>query len=309
MEVQPRPLLEQASIRMQKVFTKTYIEISKKLRTSLDYNRNPEFSAISIYMLYKYLERHFEELNKNIENKVSDEIEFAYYLGFAMGLMSFYDSTGIEYTFESVMKEVPTMIDKTVLINVKDVTMKDLLQVTRNTEYSVKRFIQDVMTKHLNVKQMKNMGRTDLANLLVKELEGKKLQTAIEDNMIAIIDNAGRRWKVNTYIDMVVQTKAHQVYVQGLQDFAAQNNGNGDLARIPVNPTTVDACLNFEGLIISMTGATAGYRTYAELKATNLIFHPRCRHHPKPYWDVNQIPKDIMKAHNKISTKSDKILE
>lgn len=306
--VNPKPVLEQASIRMGKVFTKTYTQIERKLKVALDYNNNPEFSITSLYMLYKFLDSEFKNLDDNIQNDVPAEIEFAYYLGFAMGLMSYYESAGIAYTYESVMREVPMMIDRTVLIKVKKVTMQDLLQITRNTDYSVKKFIQDTMTKHLTVKNMKNMGRTDLADMLVKELVGKKMRESLQKNMVAIVDNAGRRWNVDTYVDMVVQTKAHQVYVKGLQDFSDKNGGNGDLARIPHNQLTVDACKNFEGLIISMTGATAGYRTYGELKATNLIFHPRCRHHPLPYWEESQIPEDVKKAHNDVSVKSDKVL-
>lgn len=300
MDIQPKPLLEQASIRMQKVIMQEYKEITKKLQTVLDYNKNPEFSVTSLYLIYRFVEREIDKLDKNIRNKVSDEIEFAYYLGFAMCLMSYYDSAGVSYTFESIMQEIPVMIDKTVLIDVKDTTMRDLLQVTQNTEYAVKRFIQDTMTKHLNVKNMRNMGRQDLAYMLVKELEGKALKESIEKNMIAIVDKAGRRWQVDTYVDMVVQTKAHQIYVQGLQDFAVKNDGNGDLARIPHNPLTVDACKNYEGLIISMTGATEGFRTYAELKATGNIFHPRCRHQPIPYWNLNQVPDSVMEKHSKI---------
>lgn len=295
-----RAVLEEASVKMQRVFTKRYVQIRRELNRSLNYSNNPDFALISLYFLYKFISSVIADLNHDIENQISDQLEFAYYLGFALGLMSYYDSMGISYTFKAVMLEVSTMVEKSVLIEMKKVTMNDLLQVTRNTEFVVKKYIQDTLNKHLTIKNMQNMGRTDLSSLLINELTGKQLKNAIEDNMIAIVDKAGRRWKVESYVDMVVQTKAHQVYVQGLQDFA-KKNGGGDLARIPFSPTTTDACLKFEGMIISMTGASAGYRTYAELKATNLIFHPRCRHHPKPYWNEAQIPKDDKKTHDKVS--------
>lgn len=280
--LEPKPLLVQASVRMQKVFSKRYTVITQRLEKTLNYNSNPEFSIISLYLILKFIEREFNQLDKEIENKVTDEIEYAYYLGFAFGLMSYYEGIGVKYTFESVMKEVPFMVDKTVLIGIKNVTMKDLLQVTKNTEFTTKRFIQDIMTKHLNVKNMKNMGRQELADIIIKDLTGKKLQKAIQSNMIAVVDKAGRQWRTENYVDMVVQTKAHQVYVQGIKDFATKNEGNGDLAKIPYNSLTTDACKQFQGMTISMTGMTAGYRTYDELKATGLIFHPRCRHFPVP---------------------------
>ena len=281
--IEPKPLLVQASVRVQKVFNKRYLEIVKKLEVVLNYEKNPAFSITSLYIILKFIEREFDQLDEELQQKISDEVEFAYYLGFAVCLMSYYDSVGIDYTFEAVMKEVPTIIDKTTLVSVKDITMKDLLQITKNTEYTTKRYIQDVMTKHLTVDHMLSTDRKDLADVLLKELTGKKLQQNIQKNMVAIIDKAGRQWKVEDYIDMVIQTKAHQVYVQGLKDFVGKNDGQGDLARIPHNPLTTDDCKQFEGMIISMTGQTAGYRTYDDLKSTGRIFHPRCRHFPVPF--------------------------
>ena len=54
-----------------------------------------------------------------------------------------------------------------------------------------------------------------------------------------------------------------------------------DLAIIP-SKGAKDHCKNFEGMIISLTGLTKNYPTYDQLKATNLVFHPRCKHNPIP---------------------------
>lgn len=303
MSINARPLIVESNLRVVRAFEKTYTEIANNLSKSLSYNHNPEFTLISIYLIYKYLDRKFEELRADIQTIVNDETDYLYYLGYGLGLMSFYDSIGTSYTVSSILAEVPSMVDREILVQIKNVTMIDLLQVTRNTELSIKQFIRDTMTKHLNIRNLQNMGREDLYKKLVSELTGKKLQQAVKDNMIAIVDKAGRRWKVDNYVEMVARTKAQEIVTDGMKQYVENNNGHGDLARIPVNPTTVDACLDFEGLIISMTGATKGYRTYDELKATNLIFHPHCRHTPIPYYGFNDIPDDVLKEHSKISRK------
>ena len=303
----PRALLADSSLRVNKKFSATYSNIYKKLSVSLDFKSNPMFLLISIYSLYKFVESQFNDLDNELDSTVSDEIEYAYVLGFAVGLMAYYDSIKVAYTFTSVMAEASLGIDKAVLIKLKKVAMKDLLQVTKNTEYMTKKLIQDVMTKHLTINQMKNLGRDDLANLIIKDLTGKKLKGDIQQNMVAIVDKAGRRWNVDTYVDMVTRTKAQEVYVKGMQTFADKNGGNGDLAVIPHNPLTVDACKEFEGMIISMTGATEGYPTYDELRSTGMIFHPRCRHTPQPYWSETDIPGDIMSKHQEVSAKINKL--
>lgn len=304
----PRALLQQSSVKITGAFSKTYTQISNKLAVSLDFKHNPMFLLISVYALYKYLESQFRDLDKDLESVVSDEIEYAYMLGFAMGLMAYYDSISTTYTLISILEEVSFMVNKADLVVLKKVAMKDLLQVTKNTEYMTKKLIQDVLTKHLTINHMKNMSRDDLAATIIKELTGKKLKEDIQKNMVAIIDKSGRRWTVDNYVDMVVRTKAQEVYVKGMQTFANKNGGNGDLAIIPRNLLTVDACKDFEGVIISMTGATEGYPTYEELKLTGLIFHPRCRHTPQPYWSEEHIPKDILSAHRDIYAEAEKLL-
>jgi hypothetical protein len=243
-------------------------------------------------MIYKAVDNILNDLRDDIELTVSEEIEYAYYLGYAFGLMAEYDSVGIIYTYDTIIVEVKEMVNTEVLFKIKRATVNDLLQVTRNTDFMVKKLVQETMGKHLTARNLLKTGRQDLVGLVLKDLRGKGLEDSISNNMIAIVDKAGRRWKVNTYVDMVVQTKAHQVYVQGIKDFSSSHGGKGDLARIPHNPLTKDACLKHEGKIISMTGATAGYETYDYLQSTGDIFHPRCRHAPIPYWDEDSIPKD-----------------
>jgi hypothetical protein len=94
-----------------------------------------------------------------------------------------------------------------------------------------------------------------------------------------IIDNAGRRWSVDNYARVVVKSKLAQAHREGAMDRAVADGY--DLARISAHGAK-DACKNFEGLLVSITGKTAGYPTVVQLKASGLIFHPNCMHLVQP---------------------------
>lgn len=282
MDVDIRKELNIISAKMQRIFSKRFLKISRQLSVYLSYETNPNFSVYSQYVIYKFVESELSDLDNEIKLSITEQIEYAYLLGTAMSVIAGLEKAGKSYTLNTILNEAKADANFSDLFSLKNTTTKDLLQVTKNTEYSIKKHIQEVLTKHLNIQNLQNMGREDLVAVLKKELKAETVKAGIQDSMIGLVDKKGRRWKVDTYIDMVVQTKAHQIYVQGLQDYTRRNDGKGDLARIPRNPLTVDECKKYEGIIISLTGMTTGYVTYEELKATGQIFHPRCRHTPIP---------------------------
>lgn len=299
MSINPRPLIIRSNARVIRVFQNAYNDLYKKLSNALSYKSNPEFTVISLYLVNKFVEDRIQELDTDLEGTITEENETLYYIGYGLCLMALYDSIGKKYTTASILREVSETVSRDSVLKLRNVTMKDLLSVTRNTEYALKRLIRDTMSKHLTVKAMRNSGREDLAQQLIKELQGQALKKGIRAEMIAIVDKAGRRWKLDNYVRMVTRTKAQEVVVSGIKDYVVEHDGHGDLARIPFNPLTNDPCLPFQGLIISMTGATHGYRTYDDLRATGHIFHPNCRHTPIPYWSLDDIPEERLKKHKK----------
>jgi hypothetical protein len=89
------------------------------------------------------------------------------------------------------------------------------------------------------------------------------------------IDKAGRKWDSKVYFDMMTKT----VMAQTQRDIYANTlaNEGHDLVKITQNGAK-DACRNWEGKILSLTGATKGYPTLDEVTATGEIFHPNCKH-------------------------------
>lgn len=152
-----------------------------------------------------------------------------------------------------------------------------LNSVNSNLRHTVNKAIISVQAKH---QMLETTMIPSLQQSLQKQLSEDLLGKFMQDNLSAIVDKAGKRWHVDTYVEMLSNVILQEVQVSTMKE-AAHITGN-DLARLPYHPKTVDYCKQFQGDIISMTGQTAGYRTYDELKATGLIFHIRCRHTPIP---------------------------
>ncbi|WMU08108.1 hypothetical protein vBCtySFA70_00004 [Clostridium phage vB_CtyS-FA70] len=309
MSINPRPLIVESNRRVIGAFEAIYKETVNELGKTLSYKYNPEFSVVSLYLIYKYLDSQFGKLDEELESVVDKQLEVLYYLGYGLCLMAFYDTIGRSYTVKSILAEVPRIPNRDILVNIRKTTMTDLLQVTKNTNYAVKQMVRRTFDKHMTVRNMLKTDRKDLANMLIKDITGKKLKQDIKDSMIAIVDKAGRRWKVEHYVSVVTKTKAQEVVVKGIKRYVDTHDGKGDLARIPFNPLTDDPCLNYQGLIISMTGATAGFRTYDELKATRQIFHPQCRHTPIPYYDIDSFSAEELEKHKKMEKRAEKDLQ
>lgn len=283
------------------LYKNAYQEIYNNLLKTLDYDRNPNFSDVSIYSMMKQIEYILEGLNVDIKavvpQMIVDSVEYgyktsvdAYFVG--MGLTGVaLDQAIRDFPFSSLGKEMAERLAKD--------TMKDLLAVTNNTEYTVKKLIREAFNKHMATQNLLNKDFHAMAAVIKKELTGTGLKVFVKDGIIAIVDKAGRRWKLDTYIDMAVKTKFHQAKINGMKEYT-KNTGECDLAVIPRNGA-LDDCNLYEGMIISLTGATDGFKSFDDLQASNRIFHPRCRHYPAPIRGLDNLPKEDVAYHYEVS--------
>jgi hypothetical protein len=117
----------------------------------------------------------------------------------------------------------------------------------------------------------------------------RQLKAAImeKDPEFQFVDKAGRRWGSDKYFDMLTKTvmanAANEAYVNTLLQ-----EGH-DLVKVNINGAK-DACRNWEGRILSLTGATKEYTTLDEAKVTGEVFHPRCKHRLLAYHpDIEEV--------------------
>lgn len=176
-------------------------------------------------------------------------------------------------------------------------TQNDLLKATSNTKENVKKLIRSTVAEVMSQNASRNQKFTNLEQKVKDNLRNNMLKERLADSDVAIVDRIGRTWKLETYVKMVVRTKTSTAYFDGIRE-QAEKEGM-DLAVINTHPDTKDACLNFQGMVISLNGVTPGYPTYQELKASKKIFHPNCRHFARPIPSMDWLPAESKVIHNK----------
>lgn len=155
---------------------------------------------------------------------------------------------------------------------------QDLLRATRNTDSRLKRIIRDISTEILQVEGLLARNNKQMAKVLLERLtDDSVFKRLTQEGLLGIVDAGGKRWQLDTYTKMVVNTKVTDAHLQATKQTGLQIGA--DLAVISYNATTTDACLSWEGVVVSVNGLTEGYPNLDDAIATNEVFHPNCRHH------------------------------
>lgn len=232
------------------------------------------------------------ELDENTRQWAEETIRRAFEDGQAAVLVSVGMASSLAEA--AGMVSVSMLARDTVEALIND-TYGDLLQATRNTERKVKQLVRTTVSDTMRMKALQQMGRNTARNDIVEQLSRQGLSKRLSDEAWkGIIDRAGRRWNLSTYAEMVVRTKLTQAHFEGTRTEAMERGV--DLAIISSHGAK-DACRYFEGMIISMNGLTPGYKTYAELKASNKIFHPNCQHKVTAVGDLDLLPQAVREKH------------
>lgn len=172
-------------------------------------------------------------------------------------------------------------------------TFTDVLKAHSVMEENMKQLVRDVQAEVLkeNVALQRNTATSarDIRARLLREGFSRSL---IEEEWKGIVDASGRRWDLTTYSKMAARTKLQQSHVEAQRLQALENDT--DLAIISSHGAT-DACRHFEGMIISLEGRTPGFRTYEELRNSQLIFHPNCGHSVHTIGDVEALPEAVLR--------------
>ncbi len=116
------------------------------------------------------------------------------------------------------------------------------------------------------------------------------LNMAANRGLTGFMDTAGRKWGMDTYVDMAVRTARHRAHFQGKLDGWRELGVN--LVRISTHPACAPQCQPFQGRVLALDGA-AGTRivttpdggaqtvqvvsTMQEALARGYK-HPNCRH-------------------------------
>lgn len=166
-------------------------------------------------------------------------------------------------------------------------TQADLLQVTQNVNRKVRAAIRQTTAEVLRTNLTQGVNATaTLKREIMHDLRNK-----LGDSLkTGIIDAAGRRWKPQVYVEMVVRTKMAEA-----QREAAINDGlsRGALYGVISAHGAKDMCRVWENRVISLTRDAPGdYPFIGDLPRRD-IFHPNCKHLVTPIRRLDYLPDDI----------------
>ncbi|MCY9324067.1 phage minor capsid protein [Bacillus haynesii] len=221
--------------------------------------------------------RQVDFIIKDLDGSVQTTIEEGILSNFKEGQAVLAYSVGDYKTLSEATENVAfSMLSRSTIDTILSDTFDDLLAATALTSKRTKRIVRRVVQEQMKNDMARARGRKIMKKGILEELTKQGLSKSIkEEGFVGIVDRKGRKWELNRYVDMVVRSKYKQARVEGMRIKALEEGY--DLAVISTHGAK-DACRNYEGMIISMNGTTPGYPTYSELRASNKIFHPNCKH-------------------------------
>lgn len=103
----------------------------------------------------------------------------------------------------------------------------------------------------------------------------RALDRLADRGITGFVDQAGRRWGLDSYVEMATRTATGRAMVAGTLD--RYQAAGRDLVIVSDHAGECDRCRVWEGRVLSITGRTAGYPTVDEAVSAGLM-HANCRH-------------------------------
>lgn len=171
-------------------------------------------------------------------------------------------------------------------------TQQDLLAVTQNIDRRVRNAVRSASATVLqrNMAAGINGHQTNKREILadLQKNLGSALQTGI-------IDASGRRWKPETYVDMLVRTKMMQAHNEATRNEALER---GVMYATISRHGAKDACRNYEGKVVKLDSSAPGsFPTLDSLRGSKQIFHPNCKHVIVPIRNPEGIFDELTEEH------------
>lgn len=157
-------------------------------------------------------------------------------------------------------------------------TQSDLLKMTQYVDAQVRTAVQSAVGQAIRNRIAR--GDNNVGVIKGDILRDLRKQFAEAADTV-IIDKLGRAWTAERYADMIAYTKQKDAHDEATRIEALDRGVEYGLI---VGPSATDACKYHIGRIVRLTEAGDDqYMTLDELKASNQIFHPKCRHRVVPY--------------------------
>lgn len=287
----PTPKYKKDKAKVAKHLSKTYKEMFDYLILQLQFNPD-EPQTIRQTEIMRQINMMLKELDKDLAKEIEKLIKKVFKDGQAYHLLSVKEA---KTWGEAVDSSSFNKIQRAKVEALISDTYDDILLATKHTSDAVKKVVKDTVKKVAQYHSLRNTNYTQQIDELKEELSRKGLSKKIvKDGFVGITDSAGRKWQLDHYCKMVITTKVNDAFIQGITHEMEETGF--DLAVISEHGAK-DKCRHWEGVVISMTGATKGYPTYREARATNEIWHPNCEHTVHPIRSLDMLPDEDIAQH------------
>lgn len=297
----PLPNYERDVNEIKRIYRNAINEVILILEELSTWGKDKHISKAQMESVLAQLSVLLREVDKEAEVWIRERIRTAFKNGQAETILAIGETKTLEEAIK--LASMSALATQTISALIDD-TFEDLLYANNKMKRETIKMVRKVVAEQMKTQVAAGMGRLTTRRAIVTALTKKELRDRfnVEGN-VAIIDRLGRRWKLQTYAEMVVRTKLLQAHIEGTRIEALERGI--DLAIISSHGAT-DPCRDFEGQIISLNGYTEGFLTYEELRASNLIFHPNCRHKVTPIRDINLLPPEVREKFEKGRAKAEK---
>lgn len=117
---------------------------------------------------------------------------------------------------------------------------------------------------------------TSLTGATRREVSKKMLDRALNEVPgFRFIDTSGSRWQNKSYFETLARTELMNAGRASYDDTCIADGC--DVMKLSFSGRACEKCARYEGCLFSLSGATPGLRTKAELEAAG-VFHPNCTH-------------------------------
>lgn len=108
-----------------------------------------------------------------------------------------------------------------------------------------------------------------------REVSKAMLERALKIKGFEFTDKSGAKWSNRSYFNMLARTELMNAARASYDDKMASEGF--DVMKLSTSGNSCDSCAKYEGKLFSLTGATAGIPSKADLEADG-VFHPNCTH-------------------------------
>lgn len=246
--------------RLTGTYKAAYKEIVKELAGATD------FGVYNRKILLSQIEDILTELGTNTQEFIENELPQYYVSGAndAVKQLKAIDApVRVGAGFSRIHKAaIAALVDETATAFGESLT-----GVNRSAKNILSKGVKEQITQRLASGQIKGEALRQTKQAVMGAIQQQGLD--------ALVDKGGHSWTLDRYSEMLIRTKAVESRNRGFGNRMVENGY--DLVQVSRHFSTHEECRVWEGEILSLTGATKGYKTVEDAIEAGL-FHPNCKH-------------------------------